>query len=162
MSEVQKNVLARGLNFGIPPKLVEQEVKAEFELCWSQLRDLPAASAERRDECKATSKLSGLEHKYANSKEDRSGFPLDKEHFTALKELKRNEKIAITKPDKGNGVVILDKADYVAKMMDILSQEEKFQRLGDVEKNDNTLQQERALQAFLLRQLKTKKLPKDI
>ena len=75
LSEVQKNVLARGLNFGIPPKLVEQEVKAEFELCWSQLRDLPAASTERRDECKAT--LSSLARKYANSKVDRSGFPLD-------------------------------------------------------------------------------------
>ena len=36
----------------------------------------------------------------------------------------------------------------------ILGQEEKFQRLGPVESNDRTIQQERALQAYLLRQNK--------
>ena len=70
--------------------------------------------------------------------------------MAALKDLRLNHNIVITRPDKGNGVVILDREDYVAKMLTILNQEDKFVRLGDVVDNDNTLQQERALQAFLL------------
>ena len=47
--------------------------------------------------------------------------------------------------------MILKLSDYVQKMNAILCDESKFQRLGTVEMHDSTLQQERALQAFLLR-----------
>ena len=149
LSEIQKNVLSRGVNFGVPPKLRKEEIKSEFELCWNQLEDLPTVSKERRDECRST--LSGLAHRYANSSCDKNGFSLDREHLAALRDLRRNENIVISKPDKGNGVVILDKDDYVEKMADILSQTDKFECLGDVETNDKTILRERALQAFLLR-----------
>ena len=33
LSEVQKNVLCRGLNLGVLPKFCKEENKAEFELC---------------------------------------------------------------------------------------------------------------------------------
>ena len=160
LSEVQKDVLCRGLNFGIPPKLRKEEIKAEFEMCWNQAKDLPAFSEDRRDECKST--LSSLAHKYANASVDKSGFPFDSEHLAALKDLRRNEDIIISKPDKGNGVVILDKSDYVEKMNDILSQADKFVCIGDVETNDNTLLRERALQAFLLRHKKARYISQEV
>ena len=56
----------------------------------------------------------------------------------------------ITRPDKGNGGVLLLRRDYVEKMERILGQEDKFTRIGDVADNDSTVLQERALQAFLL------------
>ena len=152
LTEVQKNVLCRGLNFGVLPKVSKEEVKAEFELGWNQVKDLPAVSEERREECRST--LSSLAHRYANSKVDTSGFPLGKDHLAALRELRANQDIVISKPDKGNGVVILDKEDYVAKMTEILSQEDKFKCIGEVEDHDNTILRERALQAFLLNKRK--------
>ena len=114
LSEIQKNVLCRGLNFGVPLKLRKEEIKAEFELCWNQVKDLPAVSEERLEECKSS--LGSLVHKFVNSKVDRAGFPLDKEHLAALKDLSKNPDIVISKSDKGNGVVILDKEDCLAKM----------------------------------------------
>ena len=85
---------------------------------------------------------------------DKTGYPLRREHFEAIRELKRNHDLIITRPDKGNSVVILRRSDYVDKMHKILSQEDKFCKIGDADEHDGTLQQERALQAFLLRALR--------
>ena len=152
LTDLQKDILCRGINFGIPRRVSAEEVKAEFEMCWQQLEERPVVSEDRREECRST--FAAMAYKYANAPLDKSGFPLDKEHMEVLRELRRNTDIVITKPDKGNGVVIMDRSDYNAKMLSILSQEDKFERIGEVEGNDNTLQRERALQAFLLRQRK--------
>ena len=69
----------------------------------------------------------------------------------AIKELKRNKDLVITRPDKGNGVVILARKDYVEKMKPILDDRTKFDQIGDGDQHDKTLQQERASQACLLR-----------
>ena len=95
-----------------------------------------------------------MTYKYANTRIDKTGFPLDKDHLLAIKELKKNKDVVISRPDKGHGVVVMDKQDYVRKTNDILPDEDKFQRLGTAEKNDNTILQERAFQAFLLRHQK--------
>ena len=63
---------------------------------------------------------------------------------------------------KGNGVVVLNCSDYVDKMLTILSQEEKFRHIGNVDGNDNTLQHERALQVFLLRHYKQGYISKEV
>ena len=78
-----------------------------------------------------------------------------------IRSLRQNKEIVITRPDKGNGVVILKLSDYVQKMNAILCDESKFQRLGSVETHDSTLQQERALQAFLLRAHKDGHIAKE-
>ena len=161
LTDVEKDVLCRGLTFGVPPKkLCKEEIQAEFEFCWGQLTDTPSVSEQRREECRSA--LASLAHKYANSSVDKSGFVLDKEHMAALKNLKRNDGIVILRPDKGNGVVVMNKQEYIDKMNDILSQKDRFQKIGDVEKNDNTLLQERALQAFLLRQNKAGHITREV
>ena len=63
LSDVEKNVLCRGLNFGVLPRLCKEEIKAEFELCWDQLKDVPSTSTERCQECKSSS--SSMAYKYA-------------------------------------------------------------------------------------------------
>jgi len=60
----------------------------------------------------------------------------------------------IVKPDKGNGVVILNKADYNTSLMSIISDTNKFKLLED----DPTLKREGQLKRFLL---KLKKNYKD-
>ena len=99
------------------------------------------------------SKIASIAHEYANIKLEREIFPLGKEHFAAIRELRNNKEIVITRPDKGAGVVLLDHAEYIAKMMEILDDDTKFECVGSCEEYDNTGQNERTLQAFLLRQL---------
>ena len=72
------------------------------------------------------------------------------ECFDAIKSLRSNDKIIITKPDKGSGVVILNKSDYITKMNLILDDASKFQQIGPVSTNDNTAKIEAKIQRRLL------------
>ena len=56
------------------------------------------------------------------------------------------------KPDKGNGVVIIDRSDYYKKMDDILSDTNKFRKL-DVDPITHSIRQENQVKNFL-RELK--------
>ena len=74
-----------------------------------------------------------------------------REHTKAIHELRNRADIVITRPDKGSGVVLLNKADYIDKIMKILSDTSKFEFIGSCIDYDRTGHNERALQAFLLR-----------
>ena len=52
---------------------------------------------------------------------------MPKDQLKALKELSKDENIVILKPDKGNGVVILNKQDYINKVKIILNDSSKFE-----------------------------------
>ena len=136
LTETEEAVLCRGLNFGIPPACKPEEIFAEFELCWGQLEKETPVSTEKVKECKAT--MAGMAQKYTNMKIDRTGFSLEQRHLKAINSLKKKKNIIITRPDKGNGVVILDRKDYIEKMNPILSDKKKFERIGDAEKHDRT------------------------
>ena len=51
--------------------------------------------------------------------------------FNALKSLKNNSLIVITRPDKGRGTVIMDKKDYINKVEQILSDTSKFKEIKE-------------------------------
>ena len=46
LADIEKEVLCRGLKYGIPPKVRREEVEAEFELCYQQLQQLPVQPGE--------------------------------------------------------------------------------------------------------------------
>ena len=75
---------------------------------------------------------------------------MHKEHFQAIKSLPSNEQILITKPDKGSGVVILNKSDYIKKMGSILEDKTKFLNMGGVHLHDKMTKNEQKLQKRLL------------
>ena len=75
----------------------------------------------------------------------------------AFRNLKRRKDILFCKPDKGNGVVILDKSVYRNKMEAILSDQSKFKELDQ----DHTAKREASLQRFL-RVLKSKGVFSDV
>ena len=54
---------------------------------------------------------------------------LSPEELSALHTLRKNKNIVILRPDKGNDVVILNKVDYISKIMNILSETSKFQSI---------------------------------
>ena len=69
------------------------------------------------------------------------------------KEYQKNKDIIITKPAKGNGVVILDRKLYDNAIQEIITGTFKFEKLNE----DPTLKREASLQRFL-RKLKHKNL----
>ena len=73
-----------------------------------------------------------------------------------------NEEILITKPDKGVGVVILNKNDYNDKMKTILNDTTKFLDLGPVTNNDNTAKIESRIQRRLLQLRKEYLISKQV
>ena len=68
-----------------------------------------------------------------------------------LGNLRKNKDIVITKPDKANGVVILDQKLYSNAIQEIVSDTSKFEKLN----KNPTLKREASLQHFL-RKLKQK------
>ena len=56
--------------------------------------------------------------------------PINEKRIETLKTLREDNSILITKPDKGRGVVILDREDYTNKMNTILSDFSKFRLLN--------------------------------
>ena len=62
-----------------------------------------------------------------------------------LQNLRKNKGIVIIKPDKGNGVAILDRKLYNNAIEEIISDTSKFKKLNE----DPTLKRETSLQRFL-------------
>ena len=62
-----------------------------------------------------------------------------------LRNLRKNKDIIITKPDKGNGVVIIDQKLYNNTIEEIISDTSKSKKLNE----DPTLKREASLQHFL-------------
>ena len=81
-------------------------------------------------------KLNEVAHWFCGSPIDTSKFSMDNSCLQAIKSLRSNKAILITKPDKGSGVVILNKSDYVNKMECILSDISKFKLLGSLREFD--------------------------
>ena len=70
---------------------------------------------------------------------------------------RKNKDIVITKPDKGNGVAILDRKLYNNAIEEIILDTSKFEKLNE----DPTLKREASLQRFL-RKLKQKNFFNEI
>ena len=87
---------------------------------------------------------------------------MQNECYQAIKSLRRNEKILITRPDKGSGVVILYKSDYITKMGNILNDASKFECLGSAAMADRTATIETKLQNRLPELLYSEQLAKQV
>ena len=131
-----------------PKSVNREEVFAEFEILYAQLACHKPISSDELNALKG--KLSDLAHAYCGTPVDPADFSIHKEHFQAIKSLRSNDQIIITKPDKGSGVVILNKSDYIQKMGNIFDDKAKFLNMGSVDQHDNTAKTEQKLQKRLL------------
>ena len=80
---------------------------------------------------------------------------LTNDHLPALKDLQNNDDILISRPDKGAGIVLMNRIDYIDKMTALLSDTTKFKKM-DTEK-DKTVQIEKSL-SRIMRQLKQRQV----
>ena len=161
LSPTEEFVLSHGLNFCLPPTNPKKEgIFAEFEVLITQLQHHRPQSPEKHSVLKV--KLSDLAHAYCGTPVDASDFLMLKECLRAIKSLRSNRNILITKPDKGSGVVILNKTDYIKKMNSILADERKFLTLSPSSEKDNTSKIESQIQRRLLQLHKDDLLPTNL
>ena len=74
---------------------------------------------------------------------------MHRECLQAIKSLRFNKDILITKPDKGYGVVIFNSTHFIAKMETMLCDSNKLICLDPVKENDNTAKLKTKLQRRL-------------
>ena len=119
LSFFQKLALCRGLDFAFPHRLSPMEVQVAFEKAFWKLE--PKLSEENKELAAAT--LRSIALNYVKQK----GPTPPKSMLRAIGQLKKNEDIIITRPDKGSGVVVMDKSEYVHLLKEAsINDETKF------------------------------------
>ena len=149
LTENEQLALSFGLNFSLPAaKVNREEVITSFEMFHEQIKKhKPVSNAELKV---FKSSLGALAHRYTRGNSEPNPCVPVKDLRRSISELKRNDSIIITKPDKGSGVVILDKEEYYQKMLSIVQDVSKFQYIGPAQTADKTGKREDELRKFLV------------
>ena len=103
-----------------------------------------------------------MAHAYCGTPVDAGDFLMHRKCLSAIKSLRSNSNILITKPDNGSGMVILYKTDYIKKTNSILEDETKFLTLGLSSEKGNTSKIESRIQRRLLQKHKDDLLPANL
>ena len=141
MNYPRRNPIYLGLYFSIQSnKIRKSEIFTSFEkICRSSINNLK--SEETKNQIKAH--LSYLANYYFYNYKPS---PRILRQHRVLRNLRKNKDIVITKPDKGNGVVILDRKFYDSAIQEIIADTSKFERFIE----DPTSKREALLQRFLI------------
>ena len=158
LSQSQIEALAFGLKHALPPKsLNKTNYYHNFETLANMLKKRQPYGQSFKEISNALSHIaSSTFYSFNNWKHTIPDSNIRKE----LEDLIQNKDIVITKPDKGRGVVILNKQDYVNKALEILNDESKFKkRDGDPLQIMFSLRDK--MNHFLGRLLKSKKISNE-
>jgi len=127
-----KFLLAKGLKYALPPSKINF---AHYFLSFEKLlRALSKHSTNKAPESlhhvKSSIKNLAFSSYYSCGQHNfTSG--ITKDDLLLLNDLSKNKDIIVTRPDKGRGVVILDKNEYIEKMESILRDKTKFFQIED-------------------------------
>ena len=125
LTESEKSLLCKGLNFAIPPdKLEYSDFLLPFELLYRDIQNLDVID-QKKQLLKARIKDGALSS-FSSYNKNSAALNLTKEEFASLKSLSKNDSLIIQKSDKGNSIAIVDKDDYLQKERNILSDSNKF------------------------------------
>ena len=140
LSQEESHLLKAGLYLSIQPdKIRKSEICTTFEkIHRSFINHLK--TEETKSQIKAH--LSYLTNSYFYNYKTS---PRILRQHRILRNLRKNKDFVITKPDKGNGVVILDRKLYDTAIEEIISDTSKFEKLNE----DPTFKREASLQHFL-------------
>ena len=118
LSDLEKRLSSKGLNYALPPiKRNYGNYMTPFELFYREIRKLPIEDHELekvKTEIKKEAYSSFDNHNFWNE------LNISKEEFLALKGLSSNKDNILQKADKGNSVVLVNKADYTKRMKELL------------------------------------------
>ena len=114
LSDVEKSVLCKGLNFSVKPNSIEySEFLLPFELLF---RDVKRENLGSKDLSLMKARLldTALSSYESFSSDQSPSQNLTASELKALRQLPKNKNIVIQKADKGNTIVILDKISYIS------------------------------------------------
>lgn len=166
LSENDKSLLAKGLNYSLSPeKLNYADYCLNFELFYRDISYLNLDSA-TKDFIKSKLKDVALSSFYEYNDTGHIPDNLSKNEFACLQKLASNRDIIIQKSDKGNSIVILDNISYVERILEILNDNSKFVKLTDKNiQNNKELQfidkHEEKIRVFLKKLLVSNKISKQ-
>ena len=120
----QKLVLCRGLKFAIPQRQISaMEIKANFEKAYWQLE--PTLCDDKKELAAAT--LRSIALNYIECKGPRPPKALVRSN----NQLRKRDDIVIRKPDKGSGIIVMNKSDYVLLLSEAsINDETKFKSVS--------------------------------
>ena len=122
LTDIEKLVLSKRLKFVLPPrKMSLEKYLLNFEKLYNAVSKFPILEKENIQSDVFKNELRNLAFKsYTEFKKKLPDTKLSESEMNALKSLQRDRSILISKPDKGNGVVLMDKIDYKNKVNLIL------------------------------------------
>ena len=152
LSEQEADLLKHGLKFAIQPCRVNKtEVFSSFELMH---RAMKSNLKDEADTGRLKAEMSFLANSYVS---DYKPSKASLKKHGILKRLRSNDNIIVTHPDKGEGVIILNKGDYVKMINDLIEDKSKFKLLN----KDPTITRQTKLQKYLC-SLKKKQIFNDV
>ena len=156
LTDTDKSLLAKGLNFALPPKKINfADYMTPFELLFRKVKDCDVEH-HKLDILKVD--LKRIAYASFNRYNFLRELNLSLPEFHALKRLSSNKDIVIHKSDKGNSVVIVDRKDYIKKLEELVADPAKFVKVDVKEDKDYSfMTKEKETVDAILRNLLTKK-----
>jgi hypothetical protein len=148
LSDDQKNVLSKGLNFSVAPKEIKAEEflsAIEHSLFLSKLNSCQKENVRRQ-----TTEIL-LETKAPKPN-------LTQQEWLVLLQLKKEKSITVMRADKGNTTVIMDKQDYIRKGEEMLKEEDTYEELSE----DPTSKVERKVNKAIEKNIKDRSLASEL
>ena len=128
MSDIEKTVLAKGLNFALPPKKLNYtDYLTPYELLFRDIKELSVDDNILERVKIDMKKICFSSFEKFKFKDELNVTP---DELKAFKDLSSRKDIIIQKADKDNSVVILNKSDYIKRMTEMLSDIDNFKKLN--------------------------------
>ena len=158
----ETDALARGLQFAFQPaKLNYCRYFLPFEKLFNDVKNEPIYnnSQDAKNRIRASIKDTAFKcfYNYKSVQDEET-----KKMIATLKALRIDPSIVILKPDKGNGVVILNKADYESKMNSIIQDCTKFTLINDNDWFKRILRHEDQVNRYLYKLCQEKIIDKPL
>ena len=133
LSEEERDVLSLGLEYALNPrKILATDFFLPFEKFVNKIKTLDARLLPGEKCSIILNDLKAIAWRHFRKlKESGTRDNISRNQLTTLVNLSKDENIVILKPDKGSGVVILNRSDYTRKMLSILDDANKFKVLND-------------------------------
>ena len=132
----ETEVLMLGLKHGLAIRPKETEIIAIVESIWDQLECSDAIKDNYMSKERAKMALRSFAYNYLDL--DIKQYGLDSKRIKVLRKLKN--KCVILKPDKGSGIVLLKREDYVSSLNKMFLDASKFKKIHPTLMRMNSLQ----------------------
>ena len=141
LSDAEILLLSKGVSFSVPPQRLDKtNIITSFKLIYKQSSPGSINGLHRFKQ-----KLKNMCYSYIYSFDAKEQSNLSNDELDAFHTLLQQRNLIISKPDKGNGVVVLDKTEYIHKMNNILNDQTKLKCLS----SNPTESREKKLQRYL-------------